>query len=275
MNRQELKTILQQTIYTVDGQISQGRFKSLDPEIRGAIFHYTENCQTTKLSERIHWILNDLTNYPIQCRHPACSKPVTRFKGQYRGIFCSSKCNSKYQLLVSPNPFSGETGRELRRTGMLKKYGVDHNMKTKASLDKRKQTYTENYGVEHPLKSAKVFKKVRIANEQAGRWLPEDQIKLFALYRRKVLHFTNQQDLTGLANYELRGHSKTPGAYSLDHKFSCQEGFKNNIPPYIIGSIVNLEFIPNKDNSKKKHACSITKEELFEQFNTICESILK
>jgi hypothetical protein len=155
---------------------------------------------------------------------------------------------------------------------MMKKYGVDHNMKTKNSLDKRKETYTKNYGVDHPLKSKPIKDQVRKKNEDAGRWTPQPEMDLFYLYRRKVMYFTGQQPIKDLPNYENKGKNKN--SYSLDHKFSCFEGFKNNIPPYIIGNIVNLEYILVKVNSKKRIDCSISMEELFERYFALHNSII-
>ncbi len=54
--------------------------------------------------------------------------------------------------------------------------------------------------------------------------------------------------------------------YNLDHMFSVLEGFKNNIPPYIISNMCNLEIIPRYDNLSKGCDCSITKEELMKMF---------
>jgi hypothetical protein len=265
MNLHELKNFLRNTIYGLDGKISTGKFKSLSLEIKDSIIHFTKKCQSDKLSERIYWILNDLQDYPVRCKHPDCNNPL-RFKGEYRGVFCSNSCNSKYQLLVSPNPFSGSVGIQRRKVGMLKKYGVDHNMKTDKSLAKRQKTYIDNYGVDHPLKSKEIIDRVRKKNEDAGRWTPEEQMEEFYLYRRKVWHHTNQQPINTLPNYNLRGHSRNKDAFSLDHKFSCHEGFKNNIPPEVIGNIVNLEYIPNVKNSSKKSVCSLTKEELYKRY---------
>jgi len=266
MNLTELKNYLSNTIYGLDGKISTGKFKSLTTEVKDSILHFTNNCQSNKLSERIYWILNDLHDYPVRCNHPSCNRPV-RFKGKYRGVFCSYSCNSKYKLLVSPNPFSGTIGIQRRKDGMIKKYGVDHNMKTEESITKRQQTYTNNYGVDHPLKSKDIIDNVRKKNEDAGRWTPEEKMEEFYLYRRKVWHYTNQQPVKTLPNYNLRGPNSNKNAYSLDHMYSCFAGFKNNIPPYLIGNIVNLEYIPNFKNSSKKQNCSITKEELFERFD--------
>jgi hypothetical protein len=58
------------------------------------------------------------------------------------------------------------------------------------------------------------------------------------------------------------GKSGIDGAYQLDHKFSIAEGFKQNIPPYIIGGIKNLEFIPWEDNRKKGSDCSVEIEDI-------------
>jgi len=266
MNLKKLKNYLISNIYGSDGKISTGKFKSLPVEVKDSIFHFTSNCQSNKFSERIYWVLNDLHDYPVKCKHPDCNKPL-RFKGEYQGVFCSYSCNSKYQLLVSPNPFSGPSGIQRRKDGMIRKYGVDHNMKTKNSLAKRQETYIKNYGVYHPLKSKEIIDIVRKKNEDAGRWTPENQMEEFYLYRRKVWRHTNQQPIETLPNYDLRGHARDKTAYSLDHRFSCHEGFKNNIPPEIIGNIANLEYIPNTKNSSKKDHCSITKEELYTSYN--------
>lgn len=42
---------------------------------------------------------------------------------------------------------------------MLKKYGVDHNMKTEKCLNDRKETYIKNYGCDNPSQSDKIKKK--------------------------------------------------------------------------------------------------------------------
>lgn len=54
--------------------------------------------------------------------------------------------------------------------------------------------------------------------------------------------------------------------YNVDHKFSVSEGFKNNIPPRIIGSVHNLEMINKKENSSKGTKCSIEIDKLFELY---------
>jgi len=106
----------------------------------------------------------------------------------------------------------------------------------------------------------------RITNEKSGLWVPDYKLDDFSLYCRKVEQITNKQCFTNLENFHLRGHANKPGSFHLDHKFSKFEDFKLNIPPYIIGNIVNLEMIEARNNLAKNRKCSIEQEKLFKLF---------
>ena len=57
---------------------------------------------------------------------------------------------------------------------------------------------------------------------------------------------------------------------SLDHKYSIFYGFYNDVPPKIIGSIYNLEYLPKSKNCSKQTKCSIdlkTLNEMYENEN--------
>ena len=84
----------------------------------------------------------------------------------------------------------------------------------------------------------------------------------FKKYKRKVVSITKKQPIHDLLNFNKRGVSGVDGNYHLDHKFSIVEGFKQKISPWIIGNIINLEFIPWEENVKKRTKCSINKKEL-------------
>jgi hypothetical protein len=100
----------------------------------------------------------------------------------------------------------------------------------------------------------------RKISEANSRWSPDDpQYEEFKKYRRKVYYWTEKNDLTQLKNHEKRSRT----GYHLDHKYSITEGFRNNVPPKVIGNINNLEFLPHKVNESKGTKCSITKEELY------------
>lgn len=109
--------------------------------------------------------------------------------------------------------------------------------------------------------------KERFTNETNGRWIPLSEKTDFQLYKRDVWRFTRKNiDVKSISGYEYRGKAGTNGAYHLDHKFSLLQCFKQNIPIEIAGSLSNLEFIPWELNDSKNSKCSITKEELYEQF---------
>ena len=70
------------------------------------------------------------------------------------------------------------------------------------------------------------------------------------LYYLKVWFITESQPLKKLRNHEKRCfYGKN--CYHLDHRCSIAEGYKNNIPPEIIGRMDNLKFIPAKKNMAK------------------------
>jgi hypothetical protein len=50
--------------------------------------------------------------------------------------------------------------------------------------------------------------------------------------------------------------------YHLDHKFSISEGFKQNIPPSVIGGVNNLEILTRNENCSKGKKCSLLLEQL-------------
>ena len=89
-----------------------------------------------------------------------------------------------------------------------------------------------------------------------------ESLSEYMKYRKEVLSITNKQKINTLIGYDKRGTYKNNEAYHLDHKYSIIEGFKNKISPEIIGEIKNLEFIPWKENLKKRTKCSITIKQL-------------
>lgn len=76
----------------------------------------------------------------------------------------------------------------------------------------------------------------------------------YELYRKQVRNITNLQPIHLLENYEKRGNGYTnEEAYHLDHIYPISKGFKNGIPPEIIGDISNLKFIYWLENLKKSN----------------------
>ena len=102
------------------------------------------------------------------------------------------------------------------------------------------------------------IEKQRQTNIANGYWVPDDERSDWERYYLEVWRITERkQNLSMVPNIELRGLE-----YSLDHKYSIKEGFKNNIPAEIIGHWTNLEIITKSENSSKNSKCSITLEQL-------------
>lgn len=70
-------------------------------------------------------------------------------------------------------------------------------------------------------------------------------------YKNEVWRITNQQPLMLLENFDKRGPSGQEGAYQIDHMYSILKGFKNQIPPALIGDIKNLQMLPWLENLQK------------------------
>ena len=99
---------------------------------------------------------------------------------------------------------------------------------------------------------------------------PIDQKKLekksWNKYKVIVWKITRSQDLSSLENYEkritldmIKEHGKklfqSEDLYALDHRISVYHGWKNDLDPYVIGSLANLRYIPSRQNCTKGTKC--------------------
>ena len=168
--------------------------------------------------------------------------------------------------------------REKCNKTVKEKYGVDNIFQLEEIKNLSKQTKKEIYGNEHYINLEKAcqtkLKKYGDKNFNNREKMFEtrfgisyneylEQLPDYIRYRNEVLKFTRKQPLNLLKNYDKR----RPKDYHLDHRFSIKQGFIENIPPFIIGNIVNLEMLPWRDNVSKNYKCSMIKEELFEKFD--------
>lgn len=121
-------------------------------------------------------------------------------------------------------------------------------------------TQTEEYKNRH-----RATRRLTRLRAEADKSMPYKQ------YRRLVDNFTRELDVSGLANADKRGLAGVNGAWQLDHLYSVRDGYLNGIPAHIIGSIVNVEFIPWIDNIRKHAKSSISKDELLERYRRYVE----
>jgi len=90
----------------------------------------------------------------------------------------------------------------------------------------------------------------------------KSELKSFRIYLLKVQKLTERElKKKGgrLKNLDLRGRKH---GFSVDHKFSVYEGFKNNVDPKIISNINNLEMIEQYKNWSKNSKSTITLDKL-------------
>ncbi len=89
-------------------------------------------------------------------------------------------------------------------------------------------------------------------------------VKNYETYHDEVWRLTNITiKKHKIKDIEFRGRKFKK---SLDHKVSITAGFKNNINPKIIANKNNLEIIDERENNVKKTRCSITIDELLNNY---------
>jgi len=189
-----------------------------------------------KYNEAIFLILNDM-NEPQRCK--CCDNFTSLVRGPLRyREFCSVSCKNKWMY--------ENTDIAQRISNTVKKYA--------------------KFAKETGLKYKQINKKLKTQINNGSIMNPAAKSD-FEKYKLLVRKITDRQELCELENIEKRGRiDLRADCYHLDHKYSIKEGFKNYIPPYIIGSIYNLAMIPHRENCSKQDKCSLSLNELIRIF---------
>jgi hypothetical protein len=96
----------------------------------------------------------------------------------------------------------------------------------------------------------------------AKRQITDPKLKTdYELYRRAVWRFSNRSYKIYLFEQKRNRHNH------LDHVLSIVDGFNNNVPPEIMGSIHNLRIISGQANRNKSYRSEITVEQLLKDYN--------
>lgn len=141
----------------------------------------------------------------------------------------------------------------------------ERNRNYAVSLAAARKTWMEKYGVDNPSKHPFIKQKLSDKNKEWQSLNPKDRT-LMEEYYNAVRLVTNRSwyEHFYIINPERLQRSKD---LHLDHIYSIAEGFKNGIPPEIIGHWTNLRLLPKLDNSSKGADCHKTKEQLYEDYN--------
>lgn len=152
------------------------------------------------------------------------------------------------------NVFQNDSIKNRMKRTFQKKYGVKNPSQSDVIKDKKRITYLEKFNSSHYLSST----YRRSYMENIGEWMHLNEKSDYELYSRLVWIETRKNNIKEMSNYDKRGVT----GFHLDHKYSIFEGFKNNVPPHIIGGMKNLEFLPFAENCSKGRNCSVTLDEI-------------
>ena len=147
----------------------------------------------------------------------------------------------------------------------------ERNRDHAAASEAAKKTCMEKYGVDNPAKHPSVKQKIAI---KAKEW------QSIGIDRTMYEEYYNAVKLVTKRNWYEHFYVINPDALQrgneihLDHIYSIHTGFKNNIPPEIIGHWTNLRMLSKKENSSKGKNCHKKTEQLYEDYNVAMARII-
>lgn len=95
-----------------------------------------------------------------------------------------------------------------------------------------------------------------------GLTVPLSERDGFAAYRKRVNNLTSTSYKRHSDKVNPDGLTRSRSDYNVDHVFSVLEGFKQNIPPEMIGHWTNLRMLSVKENRIKDSRCDKTLDQL-------------
>lgn len=217
--------------------------------------------------QRVWHILNDVWEIP------RCPVENVELKWNEKSYLETSSRTARIKRQHLRGDFKNSFTEEInekRRQGNIAavKRGRKYRTKdtyTEEQTRKQKKTFLKKYGVDNPSKHPIIRKKLSDANIAHGA-TPKHLRSLRKLYYDRVVYFTkiNWKENFDKINPQRLNRSEI----DLDHIYSIQQGFRDNIPPYIIGHWTNLRMLDKKENYSKGTRCDKSMNQLFEDFFT-------
>lgn len=219
------------------------RLKSLNFQL----YHYIDITYNGDFfAEKAYLFYNQLGSEKIKC---SCGSKI-KFNGFIRGYSpCCKKCAAN----------SDRTNK--RKETLLSRYGTSNLYEIPGYIEKRAKTI-DNDDWKQQFGNA-----VRLGLERNNISIPQKFRSEWKIYKLAVKRFTNKQPISSLPGIENRGQGK--GKMNIDHIVSIFDGFKNSIPPFIIGSIHNLRMMDAVENSRKMHRSDLSISDLLNKFYLI------
>lgn len=213
-----------------------------------------------------------------EIKYKECNKRKRRVVENFIAKYGQSEGLKKYESFCKRNKGNHSLERKIELYGVDEGHVRYHlgrtNLKNKRSDENLARLYGEE-NVEEIKRniskklseSAKHIKNsiCKIGSPAYFKALEKNKINLRKYYEDK-----NYADALALAIYDAVVRTLThfnfkklcleygiikPKGYALDHIISVKYGFVNNIPPEVISSIFNFQFLPNKINNFKRENC--------------------
>ena len=220
---------------------------------------------TSKPKQRIWHIVNNIYEIPL-C--PVTNQPVKWHENRYlealnprasmllqhkRGDFANGHSPEINAKRSKTNKATANRGRKYR----------DPKTYTTADREKSKQTWLKKYGVDNPSKDKAVQEKIYQKAVERG-CTPREERSLRRIYYDAVWRITEENWRDHFDDINPTRLNRSHNA--LDHIYSIQQGFRESIPPYIIGHYTNLRVIGLSENGIKGMRCDKSRDQLFDDF---------
>lgn len=221
----------------------------------------------SKPKQRIWHILNDKYERP-QC--PITGEYTKWWENRYLE---TANRSAKATLMNTNGKFKNQTTEVKNKRKQTLKDGfksgrLQHTPLNKEEIKNRtekiKVSNIKKYGVHSTLMLKEVREKQYQTKVKKGLVTPKDLRSDRDLYYAAVKKFTEQSWTTHFD--KINPQKLNRSVYTLDHIYSVQMGFRNNIPPYIIGHWTNLQMLLGSRNSSKGINCWKDLDKLFEDF---------
>jgi len=219
-----------------------------------------------KAKQRVWHIVNDVYKRPI-C--PITNEYVKWWENRYLGTANVNAARIKqYQegrVAIHDPDVKARAAESIRKTiqeGRRKQPTLTPEI-IKQRIEKSKQTCLERYGVTNGSQTPESREKIYQKNLKAGCTPREDRSRR-RLYYDEVWKYTEQSWKQHFDRINPERLNRTYNA--LDHIYSIQQGFRDNIAPEIIGHWTNLRVITLSANSSKGMRCDKSKIQLLEDY---------
>lgn len=205
----------------------------------------------------------------------------------------SVKEHNKKTFLIKygvDNPSKADIIKKQKKDTFFKNYGVNSifEIKNYKNLNISYVEYWNNFmmnkygklAITNPEKisNTRILNrdKIRASLEKQGLWIPLSELSEWQIYLHNVGSFTRENlrkygELKFGNKWWIQTTKDRKEVLSMDHMYSKKQGFIDKIPPEIIGNIVNLDLIKFSNNASKGAKCSISKENLYLNFNKLKE----